>query len=121
MARITRIQSPESRPPKHLKRAGKTLWKAILDDFVLESHHLTVLQVACESLDRLTEARETLAADGLTYRDDKGGIHAHPCVAIERDSRIAVLRSLRELSLDTDSADQYTRQPRIQGRYASRS
>ena len=106
------------RAPRHLEGPGKALWKAVNGDYALESHQLVVLQTACEALDRMTQAREAIRADGLTYADGKGGIHPHPCVSIERDSRIAVLRALRELNLDTTAAEEYTRPTRIPNRYS---
>jgi P27 family predicted phage terminase small subunit len=109
-----------TRAPKHLQRSGKALWRQIVGDFELEGHHLVILQAACEALDRMTEAREAISADGLTYTDARGMIHAHPAVAIERDARIALLRALRELSLDSDVVESAARAPQIAGgrRYA---
>jgi P27 family predicted phage terminase small subunit len=112
------IARDDPHPPKHLGRPGKALWRTICSDFALENHHLPVLQVACESLDRATQARELVEAEGLTYTDSKGGIHPHPGVAIERDSRTLLLRALRELSLDSDAVEQYSRPSRIANRYS---
>ncbi len=117
MANPVPISTDQPRPPTHLKRPGKALWRTVCGDFQLENHHLAVLQVACESLDRATQAREQIETDGLTYRDAKDVIHPHPCVAIERDSRTLLLRSLRELSLDASGAEQYVRPSRIANRY----
>ena len=46
-------------------------------------------------------AREILETEGLTVQT-AGGIKPHPAIAIERDSRLAVARLLRELDLDTE-------------------
>ena len=46
--------------------------------------------------------RELLARDGLTIPTGDGGLKAHPCVGIERDSRLAFARLLRELDLDVE-------------------
>jgi P27 family predicted phage terminase small subunit len=86
--------------PKHLKAATREWFDSVLNDYALEPHHLKLLQLACEAWDRCQEARETLARDGLVVTATKGGICAHPCVAIERDARLAFARIVRELDLD---------------------
>ena len=109
-----------ARPPSHLKAPGKGLWQRILANFILEDHHLVILQAACEAADRGAQARTLLQQSGLTFTDPKGVIHAHPAVSIEKDSRIALLRALRELSLDSSVVEKTTRPARIAGgrRYA---
>ena len=59
-----------------------------------------LLTACAESWDRLQQAREALAANGLTYLDRYGAPRSRPEVAIERDSRIAFARLLRQLDLD---------------------
>lgn len=56
------------------------------------------------------QAREQIAADGITVPDRYGVLKAHPAVAIERDSRLAFARLLRELALDAATPD--SRPPR---------
>jgi len=69
-------------------------------DFDLrDGHHLSILGSACEAADRETQAREIIATEGLVA-ETRSGPRPHPAVAIERDSRIAKLRALRELGLD---------------------
>ena len=60
------------------------------------------LAVACETWDRAQAARAQLAREGLTVPGREGGIRPHPCVAIERDARLAVARLVRELDLYTE-------------------
>ena len=85
----------------------------IISDYDLESQHVRLLTLACEAWDRGVQAREILAANGLTFLDRFGCPHAHPCVAIERDSRIAVARLCRELDLDADAIALPTRPPAL--------
>ena len=82
-------------------------------DFELEEHHRKLLLLACEAFDRCTEARELLARDGLTIPTGAGGQKAHPAVAIERDSRLAFTRVLRELDLDTEAPPEGRRPPAL--------
>jgi hypothetical protein len=69
-------------------------------EFRLEEHHERLLTLAGEAWDRATEAREALAEHGLTYVDRFDQPRARPEVAIERDSRLAFARLIRELDLD---------------------
>lgn len=86
--------------PKHLQKATQKWWEAIALGFVLEQHHYHLLTLCCEAWDRTRQAREILDRDGLTYLDRFSAPRARPEVAIERDSRLAFARLLRELQLD---------------------
>ncbi|MEH2590286.1 P27 family phage terminase small subunit [Bradyrhizobium sp. AZCC 1721] len=86
--------------PKHLSAASAAFYKSIISDYDLDEHHRVLLVKACESLDRVEEARALVAKDGLTYRDRFGGLKPNPACAIERDNKIIVARLFRELGLD---------------------
>jgi len=58
--------------------------------------------VLCEAWDRSEQAQVRLDQEGLTVEGREGGMRPHPCVAIERDARLAVARLLRELDLDVE-------------------
>jgi len=86
--------------PKHLSAATKKWWRAVVDDYALEQHHLKLLQAAAESWDRMQAARALVDLEGLVVLDRFGQSKAHPATAIERDCRIAFARLLRELDLE---------------------
>ena len=88
------------KPPAHLRKATAIWWNAVVSEYDLESHHLRLLQKACESFDRSEQAREAIAKHGLTFDDRFGAPHARPECAIERDSRLAFARLVREIGLD---------------------
>ncbi|MDQ5874487.1 MAG: P27 family phage terminase small subunit [Actinomycetota bacterium] len=69
-------------------------------DYELERQHLRILQAALEAWDRMTEARETIAAEGATFHDRFGTPRKHPAIGIEENARTAFLRAMRELDLD---------------------
>lgn len=88
--------------PSHLSEPARKWWRSVVTDYALEPHHLHLLRLTCESWDRGQEAREVLATSGIMVTDDRGNIRAHPAVAVEKDSRTAFARLLRELDLDTE-------------------
>ena len=101
--------------PEHLSESSRAWWAGIVAEYELEAHHLRLLTLAGEAWDRGQEARETLANDGTYFTNKVGEPRAHPAVAVERDSRIAYARLLRELDLD-GHPEPDTRPPRIRTR-----
>jgi hypothetical protein len=89
-------------------------WGAVIAEYELEEHHVRLLTLAAESWDRATQAREAIDREGLTYVDRFGTPRVRPEVAVERDSRIAFARLLRELSLDVEPPAE-VRPPRLMG------
>ena len=106
---MTRPRKPKA--PEHLAPATRRWWAAVLHDYELEAHHVRLLTLAAEAWDRAVAAREALEAHGLTYTDRFGAPKARPEVAIERDSRIAFARLLRELDLDCEPPSETPRPP----------
>jgi phage terminase small subunit len=68
----------------------------------LHEHHLELLRRLCEASDRADAARAVLEEHGLVYANRFGEPRPRPEVAIERDSRLAVVRITRELGLDVE-------------------
>lgn len=89
-------------PPAHLSTGSAALWRDVLEEYQLEAHHLAVLQAACEAKDRMDQARAAIDKDGA-YVVGRFGPKAHPAIAVERDSRLAMVRCLRELGLDLEA------------------
>jgi phage terminase small subunit len=84
-----------SKPPRHLSAESRRFWNAILAEYELEAEALLVLRAACENWDRAQQAREAIAAEGLTL-----GGKRHPAVDIEKQAYGLFLRSMRQLGLD---------------------
>lgn len=92
-----------TRPPQHLSAESMRLWRSVLADYELERRHEAVLCTALEALDRMRQAQALIAAEGMTVTDRYGTPKAHPAVVIDRDSRNAFLRAMRELGLDLEA------------------
>jgi Phage terminase, small subunit len=105
---------------EHLSDRMKAFCAGIRKKYRLGAHHLPLLVAAGESHDRMTQARDLLAAEGLIVQDRHGQPRPHPAVAIERDAVIRFARLLRELALEDEiSAD--SRPPRLPGRRYGRN
>jgi phage terminase small subunit len=92
------------RPPKYLKPTTRRWWKQVVETWTLDEHHIKLLTLAAASWDRCEQARQALDQFGLTWTDEKlNRLSPRPEVAVERDSRIAFARLLRELDLDTET------------------
>lgn len=101
-------------PPAHLSPEAATWWRSVMKDYSLEPHHLKILQIACETWDRHQQARSDIAAYGsLSVPTADGGLKLHPAVAVERDSRIAFARLVRELDLDAGAPSESKRPPAL--------
>ena len=98
---MTRKKPPK--PPPYLRVTTRKWWISVITEYALEPHHARLLTAAAESWDRKEQAREALKKYGLTYTDQHGSARPRPEAAIERDSRLAFARLLRELDLDVDA------------------
>jgi phage terminase small subunit len=89
-----------TKAPTHLQPDTRKWWLSVVSEFQLEDHHVRLLTLAGEAWDRCSQARKLLKKHGLTYKDRFGQPSSRPEVSIERDSRTAFARLLRELDLD---------------------
>jgi hypothetical protein len=83
--------------PRHLSAEARDMWARFVDDWDLDGAALLILQTALESFDRMRSAQRLIAKNGLV----KAG-RANAAVVIERDSRLSMLRALRQLNLDLE-------------------
>ena len=104
---------PAPKPPRHLRPATRRWFSTVVSLYELEEHHVRLLTLAAQAWDRCEQAREALAEHGLTCTDRYGTPKARPEVQIERDSRLAFARLLRELDLDADVMPEPSRPPAI--------
>ena len=101
------------RAPKYLMPSTTAWYESVCAEFELQDHHLHLLRLAAEALDRAEQARVIIEREGIIIMDRFEQPRTHPAVAIERDSRIAYARLLRELDLDTEAPRQASRPPEL--------
>jgi phage terminase small subunit len=88
------------KPPRTLKKAGKKLWLAVYESFVLEEHDVVLLSALAETLDRKNLAEDELREAGkLTFENRYGEKRPHPACAIVRDCAATMAKLRRELNL----------------------
>jgi P27 family predicted phage terminase small subunit len=99
------------RPPKHLSRESKNLWRTITYEYELDNAGMLLLKVMLESYDRLMQARTELKHDGIVYETPSGYKKAHPALSIEKDARSGFLQAWRQLNLDIEPPGSIGRPP----------
>jgi hypothetical protein len=82
--------SQQPSPPKYLGPAGSTFWRDVCELYHLEAPDLARLEIACDCLDRIGQAREVLAKDGLNRL----------ALAAWRDAIKLFLSSIRQMGVD---------------------
>ncbi len=87
-------------PPEHLQEDTARWYAWIVREFELGDTELPTLAAAAELWDRSCKAREEIDREGMTYRDRFGQPKIRPEVGIERHSKLAFARLMRELGLD---------------------
>ena len=93
--------------PSGLRAAGKRLWAAVAESFVLNPGELAVLEQACrtaDELDRLERAVRQL--DSLTTTGSTGQIKPHPLLAEARAHRLLLERLVGALALPDEGEEQ---------------
>jgi P27 family predicted phage terminase small subunit len=76
----------------------------VVQTWVLDGHHLRILQLAAETWDMSQSAREVLARDGLTVPTKDGGCKAHPLLTVATSARMQFASFIAQLDLDDAGA-----------------
>ena len=100
---MTADRTPTKPPqaPKHLSAEAGKVWRSVATQYEMEERHRLILTTALEAHDRMREAQRAIERDGA-YVEGRFGLKAHPGLAVERDSRLAMMRAFRELGLDLE-------------------
>lgn len=98
--------------PTHLAADGRRFWTDVAteygDDF--EPFEWNLLRLACEALDRGTQARRAIRRHGLTYESPQGSPVLRPEVGLEKASRAAFAQLVRQLGLG-EASDEPSDEP----------
>ena len=101
------------KPPRGLQRAGKRVWAAVLDEFVLDARELLVLEQAARQADAVAALEAEVEGSGLVTRGSAGQPRLSQSVVELRQSRLAVSKLLSDLALpDEDDTTAASRRGR---------
>jgi len=104
----------DTKPPGYLSKESRKWFASVCKNFDLESHHLRLLVLACESWDEKEAARAEVEKSGATYIDRYNQPREHPAVGTGRQARIQFARLVRDLGLDVEAPSE-SRPNRIGG------
>jgi phage terminase small subunit len=76
------VDSAAPRPPQGLSKPTVAWWRSIVDEWVLEAHHMRLLEQACRAWDRCEEARKRVEEDGMMIDSGRYGLKQHPLLAV---------------------------------------
>ncbi len=103
------MSAPE-RAPVGTGLAGRRLWRAVLDAYVLEQHELLLLREAARTADLLDELEKRIKAEGAVIESPQGE-KAHPAAVEARQQRITLARLLAALRLPAGEEEEGDRRP----------
>lgn len=90
-------------PPDGLSESSRALWNQLVPRRARSAGRLALLTVALEARDRAAEARQVIAAEGMTSTATKGSLrHVHPLLRVEKDAMTLFARCWHDLSLGWD-------------------
>ena len=115
---MSRRASP--RAPAGTGPAGRRLWRATLDGYVLTEHELVLLQQATRVIDHLDQLDAQLTANGLLVAGRAGELKVHPALAEARQQRLVLAKLLSALRLPVEDSPSARSQRRgIRGVYST--
>jgi tryptophan 2,3-dioxygenase len=93
-------------PPAGLSDGSLALWHAVVPRRAKSPERCALLESALRARDREVEARDLIAAAGMTFTSEETKtVHVHPLLRVEKDSRAAFLGAWRALHLEWSPED----------------
>ena len=100
------------KPPKHLKRDGRKLWRELVEEYsITDAAGLALVTTAAECLDRMRAAQVAIEQHGEVVTDRYGQVKVNPAATLEKDSRAGMLAALKALNLDLEPLKEIGRPP----------
>ena len=94
----------EPKPPKHLSREAKALWRKIAAESDVDAAGSVLLDVLAEAWDRMHQARQLIALEGCIVREKTAAgnqkLRPHPAVAQEHQAAQTMMKAWRLLGYD---------------------
>jgi hypothetical protein len=90
-------------PPDGLGERGRGLWSAILADFTLQAHEMTLLLEACRTVDAVQRLEDIVKREGVLNASPQG-LRAHPALVEARQQRMTLARLLAALRIPVEDA-----------------
>ena len=111
----TPSRDPLLTTPRHLSNAMRKWVARVCERYQVAENDFKLLVMAAESWDLAENARIVIRKHGVSYRDRFGQPRQRPECAVLRDSRIAFIRIMRELNLESEvpPEDDPPKHPRI--------
>ncbi|MEP7307326.1 MAG: P27 family phage terminase small subunit [Acidobacteriota bacterium] len=96
-------QGVMAKAPAGLSAEAKRRWRALVEEYqITDAAGLQILQTHCEAFDRMRDCQRAIKKDGLVSTDRFGQQKAHVLTSVERDARVSMLSSLKQLNLDIE-------------------
>ena len=95
-----------------LTKEATKIKNALIKEYAIDDEAgLAILQTALEAFDLLQKSQSIVAKQGLTVGGDRGGIKAHPLLAVIRDARGQFYMGLKHLNFDIEPIKAIGRPP----------
>ena len=97
--------------PEYLSKNSKEFFNKIMETYDFEEHHIKTLIMACESMDRVEQARLRIKEDGAYFIDRFRNPKPHPALKVEAQFKVIFARLIRQLDLDIEETRPQGRPP----------
>lgn len=107
------------KPPSGLKRSGRALWTAVLDEFELTEPETAVLREACRTADSIDSLQRIVDDEGPMSTSSQG-VRVHPALVELRQQRIALARLFAAMHIPIGDQEGRTQHRGARGVYGIR-
>lgn len=116
------MPEPIPRAPAGLRAAGTRLWRAVLADYELDEHELTLLRQAVRVADLCDQLQTVVETEGPMITDAQQQPRTHPAAVELRQQRIVLARLIVALRVplgeESDTGGPRTARRGLRGVYA---